>query len=330
MSDLHIRNTQLQCANHDTNKKLFQILLNIHPQMRNKNMVAELISSIVKEPILNIECQTTAYSNYVYMVQTPSAKYIYKEYVNIDDIVLHDVEVFIQSQVGFPEIVACDKKYRIEKYIEHTMPKWDDDLEEIASALKNFHCRVIECDLTQADMLNKMIFKNKDLMVDAITPRIYGMVLKCIECDLSTICHNDLQVGNMMMIGGEISFIDFEYACRGNPRVDIANLFCETRCNYDIDYVINRERGYTNEQKERFLQIYFGKTDVTVELEEIRNCEAFSHFYWFLWSRYFYMNKNGPSESFTYGEYSLSRLHALIDLDIITKEEYYYFKDKYM
>lgn len=297
--------------------------------MKDTKKIISLLSKYITAPIEDIIYQTSAYSNYVYIVKTKDNMYIYKEYANTHGIVHHDIEVHIQTQIGFPLILINNIDFRIEYYVKHDVPDFYKNLTQIASALSKFHKTEIDCNKTHACLLNEMLDKNKDLKDDPIVKRIYSIVLAVIECSLPTICHNDLQIGNMMNIEGNIKFIDFEYACMGNAMIDIANLFCETMCDYSKDFVLKRERGFTKEQRRMFVQAYFEKVDVEVELREIEKCELYSHFYWFLWSRYFSINKNGPSEDFTYDEYSLSRLYALVEINILNFDEYVYLKHKY-
>lgn len=284
-------------------------------------MVHEIISTIIKEPILELELQKTAYSNYVYTVRTRKGVFIFKQYAS-DNHLQHELEVYIQTEIGFPEIVYNDRKHRLEKYAEHNVPDWDKHLITIAIALKKFHGFRIDCEYSQKDMLNKIMKKNIDIRNNAGVRKIYEFTVAQIGDKLDAICHNDLQIGNMMSIRNEIKFIDFEYSCKGNSCIDIANLFCETMCDYKKDFLLSKARGYNPEQRRLFLKIYYGKEDVESELLVIKKCEVFSHFYWFLWSRQFVMNGRGPSKTFDYRRYANSRLSHILDAGLISNEEY--------
>lgn len=288
------------------------------------------LQNFFEEKILLIKPQMTAYSNYVYLIQTEKGKFIYKEYINSANIVSRKLELFIQQQIGFPEIVISENKFRIEKYVEHQEANFFDDLKEIASSLKNFHNQKIECQTKQIDLVNNLLQKQPELLkceiIEKIMMKMKENFLNCRE----TVCHNDLQIGNLMKIGDEIKFIDFEYSCMGNPLIDIANLFCETMCNYEKDSILKRERGYSTEQKAEFLRIYMEKEDVTEVLENIGKIESYCHFYWFLWGRYIYTKNIGPSECFNYKEYTINRLSFLVENEIISNQEYEVLKEKFL
>ncbi|KAM0688550.1 hypothetical protein COBT_000183 [Conglomerata obtusa] len=165
-----------------------------------------------------------------------------------------------------------------------------------------------------------LLVKN-DKLINVLN-NVKDRVIKSIECEESTLCHNDLQIGNMMLVKGEVKFIDFEYACYGNKYVDIANLFCETMCDYTTDYKLNPKKGYSMLEKHTFLKKYLQNEDIAKAEDSIKSCYCYSHYYWFLWSKYMYQSKRGPSQTFDYKNYALNRLELLYHSDFINEYEY--------
>ncbi|KAM0672982.1 hypothetical protein GVAV_003557 [Gurleya vavrai] len=319
------------------------------PNVFKKELMIERIQKFTDSNILSIINQKTAYSNYVYIIETENGKYVYKEYNSKTKIVDRNEEINVQIQIGFPKILEYKENYRIEEFVENDAVDLFSDLEKIAYSLKNFLKKKVNCNLNHEKMLKIMMEKQLDffdknnknlqtinssglssvlyqttenLKITVVLENIYNRINELIKCEESFICHNDLQIGNMMKINDKVEFIDFEYSCLGNPLVDIANFFCETMCDYDSDFILKKDKGYSRNEKKRFLEIYFGKIDVDYELDRIEDLKCFSHFYWFLWSRYLYQSKLGPSITFNYKKYCISRLEFLLESKLINLEEF--------
>ncbi|DAZ92517.1 TPA: hypothetical protein N0F65_012747 [Lagenidium giganteum] len=109
-----------------------------------------------------------------------------------------------------------------------------------------------------------------------------------------TLCHNDLQYGNIMKVGDSVVLIDFEYSSY-NPRgFDLGNHFCEWA--YDYHKTINPHLGDftkypTVEQQQLFCRAYLAgdsNEPVSDEAVEQLRLEAntygqASHLFWGLW-----------------------------------------------
>ncbi|XP_029157062.1 probable choline kinase 3 [Nylanderia fulva] len=193
----------------------------------------------------------------------------------------HSIEV--QRKIGFPKILWYEENYVIERYIDFEEVNWERDMKEIALELKRFHSQ--KCKLEYSVLLEYTLQSEMGDMRNRVLERIKNEIFEVIKGEKLSLCHNDLQLGNMMKIKGGIKFIDFEYTTMGNAYADIANLFCEKMCDYEEDSVLKVERGWSVEKKKEFLRIYEGKEDVEVEYEKVCKREVIPHFFWLKYLR---------------------------------------------
>ncbi|EJW03103.1 hypothetical protein EDEG_02511 [Edhazardia aedis USNM 41457] len=99
----------------------------------------------------------------------------------------------------------------------------------------------------------------------------------------------------------------------GNKYIDIANLFCESAMRYEKDNVLIQSRGLSAHQKKMFLRRYTGIYDTQECYEKVEQAASFSHWIWFLWARYNFKIRKGPSVSFNYKEFAASRLGCMLE-----------------
>lgn len=286
------------------------------------------IKKFTQESVLDHACQATAYSNYVYSVQTENGEYLYKEYADKKAEDCKNNEVEIQLQIGFPKILYLGDGFRIEPYYKHTTIDFSNDLLKIAMALRGLHQTKVQCNIDQGNMFDSMLHKSSQLSNEKKIQEIANTFKEVLAKNELYLCHNDLQIGNMLKIDGEIKFIDFEYACMGSIYFDIANLFCETMCDYSADSVLVRSRGYTVEAKKNFLRKYFEKEEIETEFARVHEMEGYCHFFWFLWA--LSSSKDGPSASFDYKAHAKSRLDHLVELNFLKSDDAKHIQSNYL
>jgi thiamine kinase-like enzyme len=301
---------------------------------RMKFSVERMVDRIREYENVEIKCinhRKTAYSNHVYKIDFPSKSIIYKEYSSNNHIRHNRTELDIQRKIGFPRILYIHPEYRIEEYVEHQEVCWTRDLGEIALALRRFHDFGKICDLDYFSMFDTLFHRELERMKEDAENDKRIVILEDMRRRLEwykgvctpVLCHNDAQIGNMMKINGEVRLIDYEYACMGDPCVDIANLFCEKMCDYTKDYILREEIGWGESEKREFLRIYSGRGDVDDIYKKVCEAEVFSHFYWHLWGKNKHLTRNGSSDSFNYKEFGENRLHWLRRKGFIGDEDYF-------
>lgn len=66
-------------------------------------------------------------------------------------------------------------------------------------------------------------------LVEILSDETAAMVQRCLPPSPVAFCHNDTYHGNVMLLsGGDIKLLDFEFSCLNHPAFDFANLFAET------------------------------------------------------------------------------------------------------
>lgn len=114
---------------------------------------------------------------------------------------------------------------------------------------------------------------------------------KLSQLDSPTVfCHNDLLLGNVIYNAerGQVTFIDYEYACFNHQAFDIGNHFTEFAGIDEIDYDRYPEREF----QLRWLQVYLEEfnggscTDGDVErlYVQVNQFALSAHFLWAIWA----------------------------------------------
>jgi choline/ethanolamine kinase len=298
--------------------------------------MVERMKVYVPGAITGVERQSAAYSNIVYKVCTTGGDYIYKEFMDENE-----QEAKIAHHIAPQRIIASNSEFRIERYVESKEVSFDRDMMEIADALRRFHFMEIDGLSDFNALLDRQcvracvsVWRGGD-STEPFSGR-EGMALSVIETIVlvhnrlgavpqsailgRSLCHNDLQPGNMLRTKDGVEIIDFDYTTVGNPCFDIANLFCEKMCDYN-ECVLKEELEWTREEKRIFVERYAGK-DANVDgvLEEIEGLVAYSHWMWYLWS----IEKMSKSslKYFKYPVFGHSRLFFILRLGIVTEAEF--------
>lgn len=132
------------------------------------------------------------------------------------------------------------------------------------------------------------------------------------------LCHNDIQVGNIMQVHGRLHLIDFEYVCYGYREFDLGNFFCEmSMLNSDPEppYFRHLPEKYPSlERRAQFAGAYLGvaASDPSA-LRLARAAQRFSlasHLLWSLWA----VNMCNTPILFDYLEYARQRMQAYYSL----------------
>jgi len=120
-------------------------------------------------------------------------------------------------------------------------------------------------------------------------------------------CHNDLLSANIIENGGEVSFIDYEYAAYNYAAYDIANHFCEF-AGFDCDYDLFPDKDFQC----RWIAAYLG--DASLEAlekwqEEVESYVPISHMYWTIWGL---LQAANSDIDFDYLSYAVKRFKQYI------------------
>ena len=177
----------------------------------------------------------------------------------------------------------------IKEYIAENPNKLEDIITREAELLKEIHSIELEAGTfpsmeatyrqrtdSLAGMLSAEEIRLMHLAIDALEPR-------------NTYVHGDCHLGNIMVQGDELLFIDMADSSLGHPMYDIAcsYMYSVGMAKIYPEYVSKRFPGWTNEQVHSFWEIlrrsYFGTDDP----EELNEIESMMDFYNYLrWLSY--------------------------------------------
>lgn len=265
------------------------------------------------ESLVSIKREEKAYSNLVYQIISDKKKYLYKQYINQQ----RNNEIEILKHVSTPKIYEMGKNYRIEEFLKHQVPDFQNDLKLIANTLAQFHLITVPKVCKFEDILHNLIKENLAIKYSSSIIKLYNKIKQKLQIrTMNGLLHMDLQIGNMLKIGNAVQLIDFEYSCLGDITIDITNFFCETMADYQNDSILKAERGFDAKSKMAFLKEYVRcNKQIGITAEELYNrvdeMQCISHFFWYLWGRkHVFMNKS-VSDCFDYTSYSLNRLAFL-------------------
>lgn len=104
-----------------------------------------------------------------------------------------------------------------------------------------------------------------------------------LETGAPVLCHNDFYGPNLLVKGDEMQLIDWEYAAMGDYGCDLGNF-------------VSQGSGYSIEQAESLVSIYFGREATAEEVRHCLGCTAVVGWYWYVWSIYKEMQGNPVGE----------------------------------
>lgn len=104
-----------------------------------------------------------------------------------------------------------------------------------------------------------------------------------LEAGAPVLCHNDFYGPNLLVKGDEMQLIDWEYAAMGDY-------------GYDLGNFVSQGSGYSIEQAESLVSIYFGREATAEEVRHCLGCTAVVGWYWYVWSIYKEMQGNPVGE----------------------------------
>lgn len=104
-----------------------------------------------------------------------------------------------------------------------------------------------------------------------------------LEAGAPVLCHNDFYGPNLLVKGDEMQLIDWEYAAMGDYGCDLGNF-------------VSQGSGYSIEQAESLVSIYFGREATAEEVRHCLGCTAVVGWYWYVWSIYKEMQGNPVGE----------------------------------
>jgi thiamine kinase-like enzyme len=283
--------------------------------------------------------EAAGYTHSVFLITHGEEKYIYKEYAEDIDNVQRAREMRWQRFFGFPETLHSEELYRIDKYVENANLSEEERVEEstlgkIAWRLGEMHqCRFAEEEKnTYLETLHMFregvaahVGTEHNRALDKIDRRINDLLEKSLFRGKEVICHNDLQIGNIMKVGTEIKFIDYEYTSLNIPTIDIANFFCEVMVDYGKGGIFCEERRVGSALQTFFLRKYVQARAIDMDLEELRRevveMEVVPHYFWLLCALEKMVQKKELADLLCYTDFSLSRIAFMQRRGIISEEE---------
>lgn len=205
------------------------------------------------------------------------------------------IDLLIVKLIGDgPRIIYGSDVYKIEEYVSVGKIDVKSNKKCIARKIRELHSTNPHKNFrTFSEMMMNMT--NNDDFLIKIANRV---LLKLGNQDV--LCHNDIQIGNILNTERGILFIDYEFASLNDPRFDLANFFCE---------MIN----WSDDEKREFITFY----GMDYTLDEIYELECVSHYLWYLYGR-----ERTSLTNFDFKEYALMRLRKLKEMDVISDDEY--------
>ena len=103
------------------------------------------------------------------------------------------------------------------------------------------------------------------------------------EAGKPVLCHNDFYGPNLLVKDDRMELIDWEYAAMGDYGCDIGNF-------------IAQGSGYSTDEAESILSLYYGRKPTATETRHCMACTAVVGWYWYVWSIYKEMQGNPVGE----------------------------------
>lgn len=307
----------------DTSKKV----LKRGKAWRALNRVAQLLNCSESELVAAKE--TLGYSNTVFKVSKGKQNYLYKEYLPTDGSAAAELEW--QKLFQTPRVLFETPLYRIDEYIEHKpgirrLIRTRSVLESLATAVAQMHATVPPPQLA-TDYLALMAHK-RQLLEKRINHRRFAEICQKLEARFArlyqhsllakcyTLCHNDLQPGNILVRpDGQVQLIDFEHVSMNLPTVELANFFNELSSDYSKKDAPFRAFPLSPETTLGFIEQYLAQTTFTCTpaefLSEVEAMRGVSCYYWALWGISLVLEKKSSNKSLDYFRFVLNKLDYL-------------------
>lgn len=281
------------------------------------------------ETELTAEREGLGYSNIVFKVSKGEKRYLYKEY--LDHAKTETAELKWQKYFECPNILFECSRYRIDEYINHTVLskktlKTPTVLKNIAKELGRMHRLEPPAGMNRAYM--EILKEQRSHLVGIIGNRRFFEICKKIERKIEylyeesifrtglSLCHNDLQFGNILLLPSNTAvLIDFEHVSMNIPTVDIAGFFNEASTNYRVRGAPVSKRHFScTKYAVIFLNAYLKERDISVPIErvakEIEKVRPVANYYWFIWAVNM-LGKENIQKSLDYFSFAMYRLNYL-------------------
>lgn len=223
--------------------------------------------------ILDFSLMKDSMSNTSYMVTTNSGKYLLKLYSNTTDKIESAMSSYLQNKISMPALLFYDGSkqrfpfaYTITEFLDgvtftqyvRTNLKYPPEMSyEIGRMCATIHERKYvhdalldeklnisqEIPYTREKILHLLNGKPSEYLKPETIEKLCGFIKEKpelfdrIEAE-SVLCHGDFGYGNIMVSGGKIYFIDFEFAYSGSIYNDIGRFF--RRKGNDVQALIDR------------------------------------------------------------------------------------------
>lgn len=247
-------------------------------------------------------------NNEVYKLTCKNKSFILKKFLTDD----FQDENKIALSIKFPKILGIGDDFRLENYIKHEKINYQVDMEKIATAVLAFQkLKLDRSKVTLPDyksILSKQLevqtgylmsllhkpefdkdlkaFEPKDIVAvlcNAHQSMIRLMDRFNLKCD--TLCHNDLNVGNILKVKDLVFFIDFECACLNDPLLEIGRFFYCAKYFYYYNHQQDIQNLWNDQKRLEFLQHYYKTKDPTflrAQLVKIDSLTVVTNFFYFL------------------------------------------------
>ncbi|OAG29193.1 choline/ethanolamine kinase [Nematocida displodere] len=293
------------------------------------------------ESELTADKEPLGYTNSVFRVARKEERYIYKEYSGKKE---GCSELFWQKFFGFPKILKEDKEYRIDEYVQNLslsrrITRTNGFLIELAGRIASVHksspppthgLTYLEA-MQQASKNICLKLRNTRLytIFTRIEKKITAIYQESLFLGKMSICHNDLQVGNILLLpDGTIQLIDFEHVSMNLPTVEIANLFLELSTNYQKKGApVSTSLSLSSPQKTLFHRTYLSQTKPSstsaitpeqfgVETDKMKGVVCY---YWILWATALLVDTPPKTNGFDYFCFIEYRLQYLCEEGLIAR-----------
>lgn len=223
------------------------------------------ISSIEKLGGLSSENYKVSYNNNNYFVKICTHNYLHTDRKNELIIINKACEINLAPHLYY---FSNKTGNMISSWINGIMPSLNDFnsvdfLYKLSYSLKNFHSLKCEKQFNPFNHIRKRINICKDLYlplpqsIDMLLNHLNTLEIKLNKNPLIGLCHNDLNVSNIILSNNNLYFVDYEYASMGDIFFDLATIswFFSEKSRKDLLKFYFGE--YKNEYYEKLLDYIF-------------------------------------------------------------------------
>lgn len=240
------------------------------------------ITLILNEPILEIIDTKKGLTNRNYRVKTKNHDVIVRiPYPNNQQIVHREHEGLAMKLVEntginlpthtFDEKTGLKITDTVEDLLTFTEYHGEDKIERTAALMRKLH-GIQQCIGENFDPIKRYKMYRKQVKQPLIDDEKAMSILSGIAQHKRpfTLCHNDWVPGNICFTDKQDYLIDYEYAGDNDPFFDVMSFVTEN--------------DLTQDEIDRFIHAYFGRTPSDEEKQDLFNYQQFHNLLWCTWA----------------------------------------------